>query len=210
MGGITVTRRRQGGGPPGPPRFNGPGVAALIKALVPGGIVERTGRGIDMHGRQFAAYSRRYLRQLRRMGEDPKVDLRLSGGLMNSIKARGADITDNRVVVTVAPDTGTSPQYRAPSERRALRQAGLVEGRFGQQAVYRTLTRKEGKALQKSLAYEQAGARRIDTGRRGPQHNILAHYLHYGTAKIKARPFLGLTPEQTKSLFDAIRKIMWR
>jgi len=204
MGGITVTKS------PKIPRFNGPGIAALIKAAVPGNIIRRTGRGVDMNGRQFAAYSRRYLRQLKRMGEDLTVDLRMSGGMINSIKARGAEVTGNRVVITIAPDTGTSPQYRAPSERRALRQAGLVEGRFGQQAVYRTLTRKEGKAMQKSLAYEQAGARKIDTGRRGPQHNILAHYLHYGTSKLPARPFLGLTPEETKMLFDEIRKIMWR
>lgn len=167
MGGITVTKR------PKIPRFNGTGVAALIKALVPGGIVERTGRGIDMHGRQFAAYSRRYLRQLQRMGEDPKVDLRLSGGLMNSIKARGVDITDNRVVVTVAPDTGTSPVWKAKAGGKKSRSSRVQ-------------------------------------GKQSPQHNILAHYLHYGTAKIKARPFLGLTPEQTKSLFDAIRKIMWK
>lgn len=179
--GITVTKR------PKMPRFNGRAVAALIKALVPGGIVERTGRGIDMHGRQFAGYSNRYIDFLLRGGESPKVDLRLSGGLMNSIKARGVDITDNRVVVTVAPDTGTSPVWRPKA-------GGLA--RFEKRL-------KTGKVTAGSFTMRR-------TSKQSPQHNILAHYLHYGTATIKARPFLGLTPEQTKSLFDAIRKIMWK
>lgn len=195
--GITVTKR------PKIPRFNGRAVAALIKAIVPGGIVERTGRGIDMHGRQFEPYSRRYRATLRLMGEDPKVDLRLSGGLMNSIKARGVDVSDNRVVVTVAPDTGTSPVWKAKA---------------GGEARYERAMRRFNRAAAKGdysshVAGRQAArayrSQRVK-GKQSPQHNILAHYLHYGTPKMRARPFLGLTPEQTKSLFDAIRKIMWR
>ena len=100
MGGIVPVRR------PRMPKFNGRAVAAVIKAIVPGAILERTNRGVDANGNQFAPYSNRYIDFLLRGGESPKVDLRLSGGLLNSVKARGADVNDNRVTIIVAPEIG--------------------------------------------------------------------------------------------------------
>ena len=44
MGGIVTTRR------PRMPKFNGRAVAAVIKAIVPGAILERTNRGVDANG----------------------------------------------------------------------------------------------------------------------------------------------------------------
>ena len=204
MGGITVTRRGQ------PPRFNAEAIAREIQRFAPGAIIERTGRGIDVNGKPFAGYSARYRRQLKRMGEDQKVDLRLSGGLLNSVKARDATLRADSVEVVIAPDTGTSPQYRAPSERRAYRQAGLAEGRFAERGIARTLTKAEGKAFAKSLKYEQAGARRIDTGRRSPEHNIVGYWLHFGTPTMRARPWMGLDPTQEEYLHKRIAAIMWK
>jgi hypothetical protein len=201
--GVTITRRGR------PPRFDANRIATIIKGVVPGMILERSNKGVDINGQQFAAYSRRYQRKLRRMGEDPKVDLRLSGGMLNSVKARGATLRADSVEVTIAPDTGTSPQYRAPSERRALRQAGLVEGRFGQTAVSKVLRRGEESKLQKSLAYE-SGARRIATGKQSPPHNVVGYWLHYGTKTIKPRPWMGLTPQQYGKLVREIARICWR
>lgn len=202
--GITVTRRgRQ-------PRFNATAVEREIKRIVPGMIIGRTERGLDIKGQPFAAYSPRYRNQLRRMGEDPKVDLRLSGGLLNSVKARDALLRADSVEVTIAPDTGTSPQYRAPSERRAYRQAGLAEGRFAERDVARTLTKAEGRAFAKSLKYEQAGARRIATGKQSPPHNVIGYWLHFGTPRMRARPWMGLDPTQEKYLRERIAAIMWK
>ena len=55
MSGITVVRK------PRMPKFNGRAVAAVIKAIVPGAILERTNRGVDANGNQFAPYSNRYI-----------------------------------------------------------------------------------------------------------------------------------------------------
>jgi hypothetical protein len=193
-----------------PPRFNAEGIAREIQRFAPGAITRRTDQGLDIHGRPFASYSSRYQRKLRRMGEDTKVDLRLSGGLLNSVKARDAVVAADYVEVTIAPDTGTSPQYRAPSERRAFRQAGLAEGRFAERGVARPLTKAEGKAFAKSLKYEQSGARRIATGKQGPPHNVVGYWLHYGTPKIKPRPWMGLDPKQEAYLREIIARVMWR
>jgi len=192
------------------PKFNAQGIAREIQRFAPGAIVERVGRGLDVKGQPFAGYSARYRRQLKRMGEDPKVDLRLSGGLMNSVKARDATLRADSVEVVIAPDTGTSPQYRAPSERRAYRQASLAEGRFAERGVARTLTKAEGRAFAKSLKYETAGARRIDTGRRSPPHNIVGYWLHFGTPTMRARPWMGLDPKQEAYLLKRIAEIMWK
>jgi hypothetical protein len=202
--GVIITRRGVQA------RFDPRRIAAIIKGVVPGMILERTNKGVDVNGQQFAPYSKRYKKRLRLMGEDPKIDLRLSGGLMNSIKARGATLHPDRVEVIIAPDTGTSPQYRAPSERRAYRQAGLAEGRFAERSVARTLTKAEGRAFAKSLKYETSGARRIATGKQSPPHNVVGYWLHNGTPKMKARPFMGLTDAQYTELLREIARICFR
>jgi hypothetical protein len=205
--GVKITRRGGPGGNGGPPKFNARGVAALIKTIVPGDIIDRTGKGIDMNGKQFEQYSRRYQNLLRRMGETILVDLRQSGGLINSIKARKVEITATKVSITVAPDTGTSPQFVAPSTRGELAKANPERGRgmFGEAGGYSgPLRRGASTKLAKALT-----PRKIKTEGRSPPHSELGYWLHHGTPTMKARPFMGLTPEQTKSLFDEIRKIMW-
>ena len=92
-----------------PPRWNGAKVAKVIAALVPGMIIRRTGQGIDRNGKKFQGYSRAYRKALAAGGESQAVDLRLTGGLMNSIKVRSSTHSDTEATVTVAPDTGTSP-----------------------------------------------------------------------------------------------------
>lgn len=156
------------------PKFNARGIAALIKATVPGAILKRVDKGTDLENKQFAQYSRRYIETLQRMGEDTKVDLRLSGGLMNSVKARETIIRDDSVEVVVAPDTGTSPVWKAGDSGK-------------------------GKASKSKR-----------TDKQGPPHNKLATWLHYGTARMKARPFMGLTEEEWNRLLKEIARIVWR
>lgn len=150
--GITTKRS-------GPPvKFDGEKAARLISGYVPGAIIRRTAQGLDANGNPFAPYTPGYRRTLGKMGEDTSEDLRLTGGLMNSIKVREKRITAAGVEVVIAPDTGTSPQVRA------------VKGR----------------------------AKR--TGEQGPPHNILGYWLHHGTPHMRARPFMGLSPEQEAEL----------
>ena len=195
--GVTITKRGQ------PPRFNGDGVARLIKGLVPGMILERTNKGIDINGQQFAAYSRRYRNRLRLMGEDPKVDLRLSGGLLNSVKARGATLRADSVEVTIAPDTGTSPVWAPKAggkqrQERAMRKFARA-GKKGNYALIPIAARQEATAYR---------SRR--TGKQSPPHNVVGYWLHHGTPTMKARPFMGLTDEQWRTLRAAIAKVMWK
>jgi hypothetical protein len=192
---VGITTRRTGT----PVKFDAEKAARVIGAFVPGAILLRTDKGISTTGQAFAAYSTQYRRQLQRMGEDQKIDLRLTCGLMNSVKVREKRISANGVEVVVAPDTGTSPQVRAPSERRALRRAGLVEGRFGETAVSKVLRRGEANRLSRDLERE-SGAKQIKTGERGPPHNVVGYWIHHGTATMKARPFMGLTREQEREL----------
>lgn len=118
--GITIAKRGT------PPRFNAEGIAREIQRFAPGAIVERVGRGLDVKGKPFAPYSKRYRNKLQGLGEDLKVDLRVSGGLMNSVKARDATLRADSVEVVIAPDTGTSPVWakRKGTTGRASRVLG--------------------------------------------------------------------------------------
>ena len=150
--GVTITKRGK------QPKWNAKRAAAIVKAFVPGAIIERTNAGIDMHGRAFAGYSSSWRETLALGGEDPKVDLRLTGGLLNSIKARETILTETTATVITAPDTGTSPAV-SPKNGRMKR-----------------------------------------AGKRGPPHNVLAGYIHDGTARMPPRPFLGLAKDEEKEL----------
>jgi hypothetical protein len=156
--GITTTRTGT------PAKFDAAKAAKLIAAFVPGAILRRTDKGISSTGAAFAPYSSSYRKTLAAMGEDQKIDLRVTGGLMGSIKARDIVVTPDGVSVTVAPDPGTSPAVHA----------------------------NDGKAKR--------------SGRRGPQHNVLGYWIHNGTATMTARPFLALTAEQARELFQMLVK----
>lgn len=157
---MGITTRRTGT----PAKFDGAKAAKLIAGFVPGAILRRTDKGIDAKGNAFASYKPSYRDTLAAMGEDGKVDLRLTGGLLNSIKARQTTVTADGVAVVIAPDTGTSPQVYA----------------------------SDGKAKR--------------SGKRGPPHNVLGYWLHHGTPTMQARPFMGLTPEQERELYQILAK----
>lgn len=93
-----------------PPRWDSAKAARIVAALVPGLVLARTAAGRDMYGRPFAPYSARYRAALADAGEDGRVDLRLTGGMLNSVKARDVAVTPTSATVTVGPDTGTSPR----------------------------------------------------------------------------------------------------
>lgn len=194
--GVKITRRGK------QPTFDSIRVAAVIKGLVPGMILERTNKGIDANGKPFAPYSKRYQSFLKRGGEDPKVDLRLSGGLMNSIKPRGTYVTRDVAHVVIAPDAGTSPVWRpkAGSRQRAKRA----------QKRFRRLSEAGDYSTHLAGRQEARAYRMQRTGKQSPQHNILGYWLHYGTPTMPARPFMGLSPENWKVLNAAIAKVMWR
>jgi hypothetical protein len=193
-----------------PPRFNAEGIAKEIQRFAPGAVVERVGRGLDIFGRPFAAYSRRYRNFLKRGGEDQKIDLRLTGGLMNSVKARGALLRADYVEVTIAPDTGTSPVWRPVTTRNETRKTSAARGRglFGEAGGYSgPLRRSDDKRLAQRLAKTGTMER---TGKQSPPHNVVGYWLHNGTPTMKARPWMGLDPKQEAYLREMIARVMWR
>lgn len=106
---MAITTKRSGT----PAKFDGQKAGKLIAGYVPGAILRRTDQGLDIKGSPFAPYRPAYRDALAAMGEDGKTDLRLTGGLLSSVKARSIETTPDGVRVTIAPDTGTSPQVYA-------------------------------------------------------------------------------------------------
>jgi hypothetical protein len=102
---MGVTIRRTGK----PYKFDASKVEKVIKAFVPGAIIRRTSKGISSTGSSFAPYRESYQQALRRGGEDQAVDLRMTGGLINSIKVVSIDVSANSLRFVIAPDAGTSP-----------------------------------------------------------------------------------------------------
>jgi len=99
---------------------------ALEKRLVPlilGWVKNRTHEGRDVDDNPFAGYSSSYRRTLGRMGESGAVDLRLTGGLLGSLRHVRTETSSARLMVLVfGVGTGSSPAVRAPSKGRARAQ----------------------------------------------------------------------------------------
>jgi hypothetical protein len=137
-------------------------IARRAAALVPGLILKRCSEGRDTSDKPFRPYSGSYMHALAAGGETTVVDLRLTGGLLNSVKLRETRKVPGGVELVFAPDTGTSPA------------ASLAKGR----------------------------AKR--TGKRSPPHNVVGFWIHHGTPKMPARPWLGLSPRDAASLRTAL------
>lgn len=204
--GVTVTKRGR------MPKFNAQGIAREIQRFAPGAIVERVGRGLDVKGQPFAAYSPRYRGILRRMGEDPKVDLRLSGGLLNSVKARDATLRADSVEVIIAPDTGTSPVWKAKAGGQGRYERAIRKfNRLSAAGDYSTMVagRQASRAFrsQRVFVTDETGKR---SAKQSPPHNVVGYWLHFGTPTMRARPWMGLDPTQEAYLFRRIAEIMWK
>lgn len=157
-------------------------VADVISAQVLQHIVRRTKKGIDIYDSPFAPYSSGYKRALVRMNEDPsKVDLWLTGGMLNAVKELSRKITRTKTIIRFGPGTGTSAQVRPPREDE------LAFTKKGKP--------KKGK-----------GYRSITTGGRSPPHNVLGGWLHFGRNGRGARPWLGISPSGWKPILRALNR----
>ena len=149
-------------------------IAKRIAAFAPGLIIDRVDAGLDIKDKPFAPYSANYRAALALANEDGKVDLRLTGGLINSVKVRRiVRKSSGAVVVHIGPDSGTSP--RVP-----LAPPWVVNDPDARAAWARNPPQRRGK--------------------RGPPHNAVGAYLHKGTPTMKARPWLGLSPSDLRDL----------
>ena len=92
-------------------------IAKVLPALILGAILRRVAKGRDTSDRPFAKYSSAYLERLTEMNEGHATDLRLTGGLLNSLRHLRTSSDRDSVTITVGPGTGTSPQVQPPSRR---------------------------------------------------------------------------------------------
>ena len=149
-------------------------IAKRIAAFAPGLIIDRVDAGLDIKDKPFAPYSANYRAALALANEDGKVDLRLTGGLVNRVKVRRiVRKSSGAVVVHIGPDSGTSP--RVP-----LAPPWVVNDPDARAAWARNPPQRRGK--------------------RGPPHNAVGAYLHKGTPTMKPRPWLGLSPSDLRDL----------
>jgi hypothetical protein len=155
-------------------------IARRAAALVPGLILKRCSEGRDTSDKPFRPYSGSYMHALVFVGESTVVDLRLTGGMLNSVKLRETRKVPGGVELVFGPDTGTSPGVRLPppwvlSDPKAA-------------AAWK---KKYGSGLPR-------------TGKRSPPHNVVGYWIHHGTPKMPARPWLGLSPRDAASLRKAL------
>lgn len=185
---IDVTVKRSGK----IPKFDLEKAIATVKAFVPGAILARTDKGIDATGKAFTGYSAEYYAKLSGAGEDTKVDLRLTGGMLNSIKARKVTKSGGGAEIVFAPGTGGSPEMAFVSQS--------------------TKTAKD-KKFQHLSPSERADKKYklVKTGGRGPPQNVVAYWIHNGTDDMPPRPFLALTAKEVKYLQDLFIKVgLWK
>lgn len=98
-------------------------VAGLTKKLAPailGRVLERTAKGIGSDGKPFRAYAPMTRERYTLMGEDAStVDLRLTGGLLNSVHLKSTLTSPTSATLVFGPDTGTSATVAPPEKGRA-------------------------------------------------------------------------------------------
>jgi hypothetical protein len=105
-------------------------LAATLGPAVVGHVLMRVDENKDVRDRPLKRYSPGYAEWLRSVGEDPNaVDLRLTGGMLNSVHVRDTEVTADGLTLTVGPGTGTS-------ERRSF------GGTHGEDAGKRTTNRR--------------------------------------------------------------------
>jgi hypothetical protein len=191
-------------------------VAKLLGPLLVGEILNAVHEGVDVDGKPFEPYSPAWKAQLAAMGEGLEVDLRLTGGLLNSIKVLRVEERDGKTVLVIGPDTGTSPEVRPPAgaagkiARAEKRRAKKLETASGLGHSIRAAAERDINArADRAIGRAQSAQR---TGERGPPHNVLAMWINDGTAKMPARTFLGrdgklmLRPEAHARIARALAK----
>ena len=97
-----------------PLKFDMDKAVKIVKGFVIGAVLKRVDEGRDIYGVPFVPYSAAYVNKLRKMGEDTKVDLRVTSGLMNSIKVRDVVKDEDSARIIIAPDAGTSRSRNPP------------------------------------------------------------------------------------------------
>ncbi len=155
-------------------------LANAMAVTAMGIISARLTHGLDMHGRPFKPYSASYKRALALEGMNSKVDIALSGGLLQSLHTLRTWSTPTLVASVIGVDSSPSrfmpllPPWIKPEQRRAWRKVQLAKPHHG------------------------------------VPHNVLGAWIHNGTGRMPARPWLGLSPKDQADLSYALELFVSR
>jgi hypothetical protein len=172
-------------------RINRPGavldLAALARLLVTDArsrIVRRTSAGVDMHDKAFASYSQSYREGKMALGRNSTPDLTLTGGMLKATQVRELRVVNGSWFMSVAPGPGASQRLRVPPPWIS----------------------SDPKALARWLS-----GPRFSTAP-STAHNRVGAWLHFGTPKMKPRPWLGLSPKDLQAIRAMMqsRQGLWR
>lgn len=194
-------------GASGKPTPNWPKIADFLSAIVPGAIRQRVQAGLDIHGNPLADYSPEWKAKLAAMGEAQNVDLRLTGGLMGSVKRLQKDLSGNVLTLTFGSGAGTSAEVSTPAAKAS--QVARAKGESGGSAAYKkrqALARASARETERYGVSRQRG-KAVRTGNRSPQWNLLGRYIHYGGNGRPPRPWLGLSPDQRRDIFRQLLRL---
>jgi hypothetical protein len=189
-------------------RFDARKIAAYIASLAVGHIRQRTGEGLDVDDRPFAAYSQEYAETRRLLGRNTgssdllmdgndirvvetrghnNVDLLMTGGLLNDVRVVEKSGTRDVAEVTVGVGAGTSRRVRRPTKKNKRRpkrtSAPVVEA-----PVVETPKRR--------------------TAARGPPHNLLARWHNEGSGRNKKREWFGVSPDGQKMIDRETQRLL--
>jgi hypothetical protein len=154
---------------------------AHLAALAGGRIKRRTASGLDVNGKAFAPYSKRYAEQRRKAGRTVRpVTLWLSGGTLGSMQVLASD--ENRAVIGFS---GSSAALKFAHRTRTTTKPFL----FGstQTTVKRVSTknRKTGERITHTFAEQN----------RQVANALKAQWNDKGEGKVPRRHFFGLSSE---------------
>ena len=95
-------------------------MAPTIAAAVMGHVRDRTNGGLDVKDRPFEPYSEEYLFKLSASGQDTKVDLQLTGGMLNAFDWLGEAIKGDVLILTfgVKPSHTKNAYFYSASRKK--------------------------------------------------------------------------------------------
>ncbi len=91
-------------------------VEAYLKARIPGIVIRRTEKGIDVKGRPFKPYNAEYAKRRLLAGRGSQPRLWLTGGMVGSFAFRASRAGADGLTVTFSPGASTSPSLSLTSK----------------------------------------------------------------------------------------------
>ena len=178
------------------PKLDLMAVVRRISPEITGMMKTRARKGLDVNGQPFAPYAPSTVEQYARGGESSKVDLTITGAMILGLAERVAErlVAGGRAEMLFGPGSGTSEERRLVRHR--TKSGKLTTKSLGKNAWGIEVGRSQGRAAK--------------TGERSPPHTQHAAWIHFGTERMPARPFVGLTEAEEAAIGKLIAEVALR